>query len=415
MADVVDNLNTLAKEVFAEGGVPDLVPNGCKVQQLIPFKQKELLGLKYVQVVRLAYPTGFTHALGDGTAGAFALNSANAGAQGRAEIQGAQMVLKDQMSYEDAAKVTGGKQSFVAGTDYFFEGMQMSAKKRNEVEMLYGQSNLGAVSSCSVSTNATITFTSATWAPGIWLGCEGMALDVYDADDSTKLNTNADLVLVSVNNANKQIVVSGNSSDLNAIDAGDLIYYKGAHGNEAAGIRKIMANTGSLFGINGSTYGLWVATQYAPTSGAFTFAKLKKGLAQAVGKGLDEDIKLLVSPGAWSDLADNIESLRKTDKSETTKVEVGTEEITYKSQNGKTEIIASLYMKEGEAMGLVPSQWKRIGARDITFKTPGFNDQMFFHLPSNAGVEARMYSNQAPFCFSPNKQILFQNIVNTVI
>jgi hypothetical protein len=417
MADVVENLNSLAKEVFAEGGVPDLVPNGVKLQKDIKFKESELIGLKYVQTVRLAYPNGFTHALGDGTAGAFALRGATKGAQGRAEIQGAQMVLKDQMSYEDAAKCSGGKKAFVSGTEYFFEGMQMSAKKRLEVEILYGAQGLATISSVSgSSTTRAWVITLASFAPGMWLGNEGMPLDVYSG--STQRNTNADVLLVSVtgiDGASPTLNVSGNATDLTACVANDVIYYQGAKGAEFTGIKGILANTGSLFSIDASVNALWKSTQYAPTAGAFTFQKLKKAIALGVAKGLDEDLDFYVTPGAWADLADSVESVRKTDKNDVKKVDIGTEEIVYHSQNGQTRIRSSLYLKNGDAMGLVHRHWKRIGAADIGFKTPGFGDDMFFHLPSNAGIESRMYTNQSVFCFAPAKQIIVTGIVNTVV
>lgn len=415
MASVAENLNVLAKEVFAEGGVPDLIPNATKIQNRIKFRQKDMLGLKYVQTVRLSYPNGFTHAKGDGTAGAFTLRGAGKGNQGRAEIQGAQIILQDQMSYEDAAKCSGGKESFVNGTDYFFEGMQMSTKKRLESEVMYGGQGLGLISGTPATSgsNKVITVKASEWASGIWIGNEGMALDVYDDDNTTKLNTNADVVVVSVDVVAKTVTVSGNSSDLAAMDDGDYLYYAGAFGNEMTGIHGILNNTGILFNIDASVYALWKSTQYAPTAGQFNFQKLKKAIALSVSKGLDEDIVLFVSPGAWSDLQDSIEALRKTDDKDVKKVEIGTNEIVYHSQNGSVEIVASLYVKEGYAYGLCMPHWKRLGAKDVTYKTPGFGEDMFFQLTTQAGVEARLYTNQAVFCFMPAKQFIISNIVNS--
>lgn len=84
------------------------------------------------------------------------------------------------------------------------------------------------------------------------------------------------------------------------------------------------------------------------------------------------------------------------------------------SQAGKCKIIPSIYVKEGDAFGLAQGgYWKRIGASDVTFNMPGFGDQIFFILPSNAGVEARCYTNQAMFCDAIGKNFYISGIVNS--
>lgn len=425
MSDIVENLNTLAKEVFGDAGVPDLVPNMTKVQQLIPFSKKDMLGLKFAQTVRLAYPTGFTHAKGDGTAGAFSFQDSIGGTQARAELTGSQILLRDQMSYEDAAKCTGSKEAFKDGTKYFFEGLQSSVRKRLETQFLYGGSSLGiAASSANASATSTvITFTTASWNPGTWAGNEGMQMNWYtSATSGTIVSSGADAVftLVSVDNINRKITVSGTSGGISTLDTsiaslGRAVFYVGAYGNEMTGVHGILSNTGTLFNISAATYTLWLSTQYAPTSGALTFSKVKKAIALAVGKGLDEDVNLLCHPSTWDDLNSDIAALRRTDKSEVKKVEVGSEEIAYYSQNGKTSITPSIYVKEGFAYGIADpkTQWKRVGAADVTFNTPGFGGEMFIHLQTKAGVESRVYTHQALICLKPASQFIISNIVNT--
>jgi hypothetical protein len=414
MADVVENMNVLAKEVFGDEGVPNLIPNGTKLQQKVPFSKKEALGKLFIQAVRVAYPTGFTHAKGDGTAGAFSLNDSIGGTQARAQLNGYQTLLRDQMSYEDAASVTGSKQAFVDGTKYFIEGLQESMRKRLEAEFFYGAQGLGTVASVSVSGNATITMTTALWASGIWVGNEGMQLDAYVGSTSSQRNTNATMVLVSVDTVNRKIVVSGNSTDLNALAANDTIYFRAAYGVEMTGLHGIINNTGSLFNINATTYSLWGSTQYAPSSGAFTFAKFKKAVALGVAKGLDEDLVLFLNPLTWDDVNTDISALRRLNDKDVNSVDIGSEEISYHSQNGKTLLVPSMYVWEGYAYGLTIPHWKRIGAYDVSFETPGFGGQMFIHLQTKAGVESRTYTHQAIFCYKPGKQFLVSNIVNTV-
>lgn len=418
MADTVENLNLLAKEVFGEDGVPDLIPNGVVVQKEVPFSESEALGLKFVQTVRLAYPNGFTHAAGDGSAGAFTFNNATKSSQGRAELYGYQTLLRDQLTYEDAAKlVKGGKQSFKAGIPYFLEGVQRSMRKRIEAEILHGGQGIGTIASVGTGvvsgSNKLLTFNASQWCPFIWAGNEGMEIDDYNG--ASQINTNAPLVVVASDPVARTVEVSGNATDLAALAASHTLWFRAAKGVEMTGIHGILANTGSLFNISAANYSLWKSTQYAPTSGALSFQKVKKAIAIAVSKGLDEDLMLFVHPSTWDDLNSDIAALRRTDKSEVSKVELGTEEIVYASQNGKTKVVASGYMKEGYAYGLCSPKnyWKRLGAADVTMNMPGMGSEMFLHLPSNAGVEFRAYTHQAIMSLAPAKQFIISNIVNT--
>ena len=374
------------------------------------------MGLKFATAVRLAYPNGFTHAVGNGTAGAFAFSDAVPGSQGRAELYGYQTLLRDQMSYEDAAKLAkGGKSSFTKGMPFFLEGLQRSMRKRIEAELIWGGQGIGTITGTPTTSgsNKIVAITPAQWAPFIWAGNEGMQFDAYNG--ASKVNTNAALVLVTSDPVARTVTVSGNSTDLAALASTHTFYFRGAYGAEMTGTHGILNNTGALFNIDASVYSLWKALQYAPTSGAFTFQKLKKAIAISVSKGLDEDALLIVHPSTWDDLNTNILALRETDKSETSKVTIGTGEIEYKSQNGTTRVVASGFMKEGIAhVYCNPKQyWKRIGAADVTMNMPGMGSEMFLHLPNAAGVEFRSYTHQAVICQAPAKQIVFSNIVNT--
>ena len=177
MADTVESLNALAKEVFGDSGVKDLVPNQNKVQQELGFSNKKAYGLKYVETIRLGYPAGFTHQAADGTGGAFSLNDATAGTRKRIEVQGEQILLKDQFSYEDGARIAeGGKRAFASFQSEIFEPMQRSMRKRIETQLLYGGTGIGRVESYS-NGDPSIVVAEEYWAEGIWAGMEGAALD----------------------------------------------------------------------------------------------------------------------------------------------------------------------------------------------------------------------------------------------
>lgn len=409
VAETVTSLEGLFKQQYPEG-LPDLIPSAVKLQKLVDFVEKDLeLGDSYVQPVRLSYPTGFTHAASG--AGAFTLNASVAGQLRKATVDGSQILLRDQVDMESAAKASkGSKKAFDDIVSVTFDGLQKSMRKRLETQLFYGSNSIGQVSSIS---SGVITIVTSTWAPGIWSGIEGCNLDCYSAITSgTQRNTNAALVISTVSIDNKTVTVTGNGSDLSAIQANDFLFFYGAYGNEMKGLQYILSNTSAtLFNVNAANYSLWQSASLALT-GAASFNAIKKVVARGIGKGVDEDIDFMLNPSTWDDVMTDIAAMRRTDKSEVGKVVVGANEIEFQCQGIVVKLTPSIYMKEGLGFGVSKSYFKRVGAADITFNMPGFGDQIFFILPSNAGVESRCYTHQALFTDAPAKSLYVSGIVN---
>lgn len=404
MADnpsTLSTLNGLYKEVYADGHKV-LVPEQAKVQKLIPFSVKHQLGNAYHQPVLLSFEHGFTFAGSD--AGAFSLNDAVASVMKDAQVTPSQILLKSQISYEAAARSAKGKNAFIDGTQLMFESMQKSMRKRLEVQMLYGQSGLGVVSSVS---SAVLTLTAAEFAPGIWSGMEGALIDVRTSAGVSR----GSATIVSVDLDARTITLDAAPASTAATD---VIYYYGAYGNEMAGIHKILTNSGSLFGISASTYTLWKASSYSAGSAALTQAKVGAAVAQAVAKGLDDDAVLMVNPKTWNNLlTDQAALVRHAGKDVKAVVDNGSKEIKFYSQNGEIKIVPHTCVKEGHALGLTPDNWKRIGAVDVSFKTPGYGDDIFLQISNKAGFEVRSYTNQAIFCEAPAKNFIITSITNS--
>jgi len=399
------------KEVYGDD-IKQLVPAPMKVQQMIPFKGgAKKLGNKFHQPVVLALPGGFTQAATG--SGAFALNGAVSSTMKDAQLDPYQMVLQEYMDYEAASRSAQGVNAFVDGTKLIFELMQKAARKRIESELLYGQSGLGKISTSSSATSPTvITFTAATWAPGLWNGTEGYKFDVYNG--SSQINTNAPLVVSSVNIDARQVTFTGNNTDIAALAAGYDFYFQGAYGNEMAGIQKILENTGSLFGIDAASHSMWRATSYSAGSAALTYNKVKAAVAAAVGRGLDEDVVLLVNPKGWDSIMTDLAALRRFVEKQGRGMayEIGAENIVFYAQAGKIEVVSHMMVKEGMAFGLVRPSWTRVGAVDLSFQTPGYGGQIFFNIPGYAGFELRCYSSQAILCEMPARNFIITNIVN---
>ncbi len=175
---------------------------------------------------------------------------------------------------------------------------------------------------------------------------------------------------------------------------------------------RIAANTGSLFNINAGTYDLWRGSNVTLT-GAPTMGKFLGGLTDAVGRGLDEDGYLMVSPATWNDLNSNEAALRVYDSSwKRSEAETGSEGICYYSQNGKVTVKPHLYMFGAEALFYVPGQCERVGAIDATYMQPGRGERIFFDIPGYAGYEFRSYTDQAIYCKKPATLVKYSGFTN---
>lgn len=408
-------LSGLFKEVYANE-LRNLIPENVMLQKMIPFvESSKEIGNKYHQPVQVSHEHGITYASAD--SGAFALNAAIASQFKDAQVDGSQMLLRSSMSYEAAARASNDKKAFVKATSLMVTNMVNSMAKRLEIGILYGRSGIGKkLSQTGAGTTRAYTLDTASWAAGIWAGSESMAVDFYNV--STKLNTNADVVVTSVDLDLRIVNVSGNAADLTAIDAVALadIYFKGAFGNEFAGLDKIITNSGVLFNIDASLFALWKGNTYSAGSAALSLTKILSAVAKGVERGLDEAVVCLVSPKTWSNLASDQASLRRYDDSyRAGGLDNGAEKFTFHGQNGKIEVLSSIYVKEGEAFIFPPKRLKRIGALDISFKMPGRQQQedFFIELANSAGYELRSYTDQSLFCDSPAKLIKITLIVNS--
>ena len=376
-----------------------------------------------MQPVQLSHEHGITYAAAD--SGAFNLQNAVAAVFKDAQLAGAQMLIRSQMSYEAAARASNDKKAFVKATSLMVQNMVNSIAKRLEISMFYGSTNIGQLASSSGSgASRTFTLTTASWASGIWAGSENMPLDstsvAVPTSTGDKLNTNAQLVVTSVDLTARTVSVSGNSTDLTAIDAaistGAFLIPLGSLLNDVFGLDRIITNTGTLYNISASTYNLWKGNTSSAQSAALSFQKILAAVALAVERGLDQDVVCMISPKTWANISSDQAALRMYDDSyKTSKLETGASEYSFHGQNGKIDIVSSIYVKEGEAFVFPPKRLKRIGAMNISFKMPGRQQQedFFLELTSSAGYELRAYTDQTLFSDSPARLVKITNIVNS--
>lgn len=426
MATLTTDLSGLFKEVYGDK-IENLIPEAAKIVRAVPFSQEERIGNKFHQPVALTYEHGFTY--GAPAAGAFTLRNPISMKLQDAQVDGYQGVLRAQMDYETAAKASsGGPRAFKKATQLQVENMMESATKRVELACLYGQSGLGATSSSANQSTTTtlITFTTASWATGIWAGMENAALNFFKQSDGSLVSSGADSVFTisTIDVVNRQILVTGTTTGISALDtaiaAGACdVYFDTARTSASAwsemvGLNKIVTNTGTLFNISASTYNLWQGNSYSVGSTTLTLGKIIAGLALPTGRGLDEKATVLLNDKTWANVASDQAALRKYDaRYDDGKATNGFRSITFYSQNGEVELQPYNCVKEGEAFAIPLKRCKRIGASDITFNSLGGNGEMFRELTDAAGFEYRLYTDQSIFCETPAKMLKFTNIVNS--
>jgi len=340
---------------------------------------------------------------------AFNLNAPISGTIKDAQIRGNPVLLRSVLGYTAASRAAQGeKQSFMDATKYLVKNMLQSLTKKLEIEMLYGQVGYAATTG---ATTTVMTIATAEWAPGIWAGAEGMPIEVRNAAGTV---SRGNFTVVSVDMDLRTVTLDSDAAAAGVVNT-DVIWHKGAYGNEFPGIHKILTTTGTLFNINTATYNLFKGNEYSAGSAVLDFDKLQKAVSRSIEKGLDSNVLVLINPRTWADLLTEQSDLRQYDQSYSpVKLEQGSKKLTFYSNSIDMEIESSIYVKEGFAYILCIEDWVRIGSSDITFKRPAFDGDFFRELENAAGYELRLWSDQALLCVAPGRNTLVKNIVNSV-
>jgi hypothetical protein len=432
MAIDTGSLNSLYKVAYAKG-IEDLIPKASKLIDMIDFVPSELQnGKQYEQPVVLTAEQGFTYSLD--TQNAYDLNDSIGMAMQSAIVPGCDIVLDSTVGYNQAARASHSATSFKSVMSTKFENMLKSAEKRLEIAMLYGNDHIAAAATQAVtiaSSMLPIIIDTAEWATGIWTGTENANVVFVKASDNTAVDSLRSFKVAKVDVDNRTVYfaagTAGTAGTLTTLEtaieayACNVHFYGSVSGSagtfayaEMAGLKKIITNTGSLFGIDAGVYDLWKGNSVT-TSGQLTMAKVLSMVSKGVQRGLDEDVVLLVNPSTWADLASNLAALRRFDGSYSKgKNSNGSKEIEYYGQNGMIKIASYNIVKEGDCFIFPVSKVLRIGARELGLNDPTKQaDEIFFTIPGKAGVGVRAYTNQAVFVEAPAQTVFATGIVNS--
>ena len=382
------------KEIYADS-LQTLIPEGVRFVKAVKFSAGEKeIGDKYIQPVALTHEFGFTV----GT-GAFSLNAAVNATYAEAQVEGKNLLLRTQISYDAMAKASSSKKAFMKWSEQVLSNMTASFTKRLEVLHFYGGTSLGKVE--SEDSSGVLTIYTATWASGIWAGSEGMLLEAFTALTGGSQHA-ATLTVTAVDLVARTVTVTS-SATVADINADDFLFFKGFRGSEMNGIDTLATATTTIYNIDPSAYALWKGNSYTAGSAKLTFKKIQHAVALGVTKGLDEKVTVYCSPATFADLNSDLSALQRMDSSYSkSKGEQGYESICFYGVNGEIEVVPSIYCKEGEAFCVPLGKLKRIGSSDVTMRMPGQSeDQLVLQMPSNAGYEMRLFYDGNLFCERP--------------
>lgn len=416
-ANTVSTLSGLFKEVYAEK-LLSLVPKAARIQKDAPFVSRDKQeGNQYHQPVRLTRAHGWTLSTsGD----AFALNPPEPARTQDATIQGSSFVLREAISYTAAAKLLDGKgaaqkRAFVSGSSYMVENMTETAAFVLELQCLYGQSDLGVVSTASAASGTlTVVYTAGTFIPAMWSGLEKGFVDFWDTTGATQRNASSTVQVATVDVDTRTVTYTGVQGELAGVVATDKVYLRDTKAAGMIGIRNIVANTGSMFSIDAAVWSLWKGNSYSAASGSLSFAKVMQGLNKPVNRGLMKDVIAYASPKSWTDANNDLAALRRYADKAGGKIEQGADSIMYHGQSGSVEMVPHIFMKPSEMICVPKGSMIRLGASELTFNPPGMDEGSFFeNLPDNAGYGTRCFWNQAIFIPTPAQCLLITSIVNS--
>lgn len=415
-------LNALWKKVYA-GKIESLIPDFVKATKKYKFEQGKKIGDEYVQPVIVHRSHGFTRGRGLQT-----LNAAIVHQTAQAKLNPMPIYLREIIPYDVAARMTeSGEASFILHSKQLVQQMLESAHYRNELEFFYGQDSLGTAESSanSSSTKTVVTISAASWGPGIWAGAENAKVKFTKVSDDSLVSSGADAIftITAIDPDDRKLTVEGTSTGISALDiaigAGDcdvvwLDSMASAKGDqENAGLKKILTNTGSLFGIDAGTYSMWRGNSYSASNADLTMRKILASAAKAVGRGLSEDADVWVPSRAFENLNVDQADLRRYNLRES-KAEAGANELCFYGSNGKLSVIPHPMLKEGDFFVVPPKRVVRTGSTDVTFNLPGKADgEIFLHKDEQNGYELRCMAEVGQMLTAPARAVYGKDVVNS--
>ena len=250
-------------------------------------------------------------------------------------------------------------------------------------------------------------------------------VDVYDNDSGTytKLNTNALVQVTSTtytSNSNISMTLSGNATDLAAIDTSQgtrpvEIWWRSAWTNaaliEAEGMRAVATLTSSdtYLGIPVSTSpDFWSGTSYAAGGNPLTLGIIEAAVMQMANKGANGRFIVCVSLPVYKDISAEVRSAGgsttanvRTQANHEKQV-MGSKVYEIITSAGPVEIHASRFIPLGVPIIYVDDpSCKRVGSAEAAKDLPGVDGPAWQALENETGVQIITYSHTRPWFAKP--------------
>jgi len=426
MADAphtVSTLDAIFKEVYADK-LEKLIPDYEELLKSIPFvKSSQKNGGSYNQPVLLSRDHGISY-LGDDSV--LTLNDAVPSIVKNAAVKGAGKVMKTQISHMSASRAKQGPRAFVDGIGFAVQSLMESFAASQEASHWYGDNGLAYFTAATADLSSDlVTITAEEFAPALWIGGEGMLIDIYSvtgtglakAPNALVLQTSIDKV--DMINRRLELASVGGLSDSTEY----VILRRGQKTYDSKGLLQILANSSSLFGIDAATYPLWQANQYSVGTAALSFAKVSNGISLAMGRGLRGPIELYVHSTVFEQMFPDFNTVKTGSsdadfpgrvfnaESDVKTLRHGVKTMEFIINGVEVMVKSSEYVKPRLGFGICTEDMSRVGSSPITAGMPGMEDErVFFELEGKAAVELRMFSDEALFCKAPSRSILFYGI-----
>lgn len=413
----VVSLDPMLKEQYLDKGLQDARPDFAVLMSTVPFVGgSEKAGTELKWPVLLSYEHGFTALGQDGAI--TSLEAATVASSKQASVSPFPFMGRTQIDNVSVSRAKKGPQAFVNALDYKIQNLQDSFVLMNEQHLLYGQSGLGVVASAATN---VITLNADHFADHVWLGSEGMRIEIWDAAQAVNRGW-ATILSYDLAAETISLTFDGTLANLAAVVATDVIFRKGFKGREGVGLHKMFTSTAStsLFGIDQTTAPLWKVNQY-DANGLLSFEKVADAVAGAVGRGLANKLTLHVHPRVFATMMPDFNTLKATgdqyksriftSQSEVKKLEHGVVGITFYIDSVEVTIVSNPFIRKGFAYGIADGELMRCGSTDITYRIPGESEEKYFHRQDNtAALELRVFSDQALFSQTLNRHLCIYNI-----
>ena len=378
-------------------GITNLVPMSTVLMRKLRLREDIAPGKNVTFDVQLAHESGFTV----GAKGELTLNPAVAQESASAVVEGFQIVLRSQASYDLILRAKSEDKAFASFHDRKFIPMTESFQKRSEIlAMGYGRQSIGKVTSVVDNTGSlTILIDADQWCPALFLGSKGTVLEVFSALTGGS-QRDGDLIVSSITTADRKVTITAAADAYTNVAAGDFIFYKGHRTASPFGLVDIIANTGTLYNINAASFDLWQGVNYDVGTSALTLAKILSASGELADRGCDQALTCLVPALSFQKLvADEAFLVSHNGGTETAKN--GFKKIVFTGVTGDIEIVPYMFIKQGEFVMFPESQVYRIGASGMTTKVNDKIGDIFFDMEDSTAVQMRLYAEWTVFSERP--------------